>query len=654
MAIGLAVVLTLALADAARAGTYEVIQCGWGVGSDLDRGPEVYGAGFTVGPGHCAPGVEPQGLRFEAAGSDTSGGWARARWIAPPETAFVAVSGSWAGSMQPGFERLLGFDVGPEFRALVSGGGVGVFVPVASPIPGGAWAVEARLTCHGICARSIPSWLVLSGLTLGVYDPVPPKAAIGGTLLAPGWQRGVGVLEIAATDDGGGVAREEASADGTPLAGAPEACAVTTLEGAQRGTRLQPCPPIAHGTLEVDTRKLADGVHALRGCAVDFGGEVGCAADARIEVDNSPPAIAFAATQAGQVAVALSDPYSGPAAGTISVQREGAPGPTELPTRFEAGAPGTARLVADLPQLGDGTYVFRATGSDALGNAGSTELRVKGSAAEVREQVAAAGGSGKEGAPKPRGGRGHGGDADQGRRVTHIEARLAAGGGHGPGRVSYAATGRGTRGRGDRRSSGSTLTIPFGTGVAVRGRLTGGDGSGLPREPVEVVASAARGATPGRALRRVLTGPGGHFALRLPAGPSRRVLVAFRGGDGLASSRSRPLALRVAAAVDLTATPHELATGESVLLRGRVRRGPARIPRRGKVVTIQYLERASGDWRPALVARTDGRGRFGVRYRFRYITGAARIRLRATALPEAGWPYAAGSSAPVTVEVHGE
>ena len=34
-------------------------------------------------------------------------------------------------------------------------------------------------------------------------------------------------------------------------------------------------------------------------------------------------------------------------------------------------------------------------------------------------------------------------------------------------------------------------------------------------------------------------------------------------------------------------------------------------------------------------------------------TGAARIRLRATALAEERWPYAPGSSAPVTVTVHG-
>jgi hypothetical protein len=90
-----------------------------------------------------------------------------------------------------------------------------------------------------------------------------------------------------------------------------------------------------------------------------------------------------------------------------------------------------------------------------------------------------------------------------------------------------------------------------------------------------------------------------------------------------------------------------------VTLSGRVRHGAARIPARGKLVTVQYLEQASGRWRPALVVRSDARGRFKVRYRFRYVTGAARIRLRATALPEARWPFAAGSSLPVTVEVHG-
>jgi hypothetical protein len=630
MAIGLAVMLALVLADAARAGTYEVVQCGWGVGAELDPVQDTFGAGYVVGPGRCEPGVEPQGLRLEAVvGTDGFGGWARERWIAPPGTTFVGARVNWGGSLQPGFTGLLDYNVGTEFRALASVVGVSAFAPVASVIPGGGWAVEGRLTCLAPCTRSTPSWLMLSGLTLTVLDPTPPTTRIGGPLLASGWKRGTVPFELDATDAGGGVAREEASADGAPLAVAAQACATATIEGELRGTKLRPCPPDAPTGLEVDTTKLADGTHVLRGCAVDFGGEVGCADDARIEVDNSPPAIAFAATQEGQVAVAMSDPYSGPASGRVSVQRDGAPGPTDLPTRFEAGAPGTARLVANLPELDDGTYVFRATASDALGNAGAAELRVKGSAAEVRRQVAAGHDGGRGEGPKPRGGRGRGGDDEHGGRVTHIEARFG------------------------RHSSGSTPTVPFGSAVTVHGQLTGADGAGLKGEPVEVVSSAAPGARPRRALRRVVTGPGGRFALRLPAGTSRRVLVSFRGGVGLASSRSRPLALRVAAAVALTVKPHELATGESVLLRGRVRAGPARVPRRGRVVTIQYLERASGRWRPALVARTDGRGRFHVRYRFRYITGVARIRLRATALPEAGWPYAAGSSPPVTVEVHG-
>jgi hypothetical protein len=168
-----------------------------------------------------------------------------------------------------------------------------------------------------------------------------------------------------------------------------------------------------------------------------------------------------------------------------------------------------------------------------------------------------------------------------------------------------------------------------------------------------IVARPTTGITKAPERRRVVTDRHGHFDLRLPAGTSRRVTVAFGGGGGFGPAHARPLTLRVRAAVSLAATPPSLRTGESVTLAGRVVRGPARIPARGKLVTVQYLERASGRWQPALVTRTDARGRFKARYRFRYVTGEARIRLRATALPEAGWPYASGSSAPVTVEVRG-
>ena len=90
-----------------------------------------------------------------------------------------------------------------------------------------------------------------------------------------------------------------------------------------------------------------------------------------------------------------------------------------------------------------------------------------------------------------------------------------------------------------------------------------------------------------------------------------------------------------------------------MLLWGRVRARGAPLPRRGKLVAIQYYEDESRLWRPVLVTRSDHSGRFHARYRFRYVTGAARIRLRAVALAEERWPYAPGASRPVFVRVSG-
>ena len=89
-------------------------------------------------------------------------------------------------------------------------------------------------------------------------------------------------------------------------------------------------------------------------------------------------------------------------------------------------------------------------------------------------------------------------------------------------------------------------------------------------------------------------------------------------------------------------------------LSGRVRSRGAPLPRRGKLVAIQYLEAATRRWRPVLVTRTDHGGRFRARYRFRYVSGAgldppARDRAGGGALA-----LRARSSRPVTVRVRVE
>ncbi len=145
----------------------------------------------------------------------------------------------------------------------------------------------------------------------------------------------------------------------------------------------------------------------------------------------------------------------------------------------------------------------------------------------------------------------------------------------------------------------------------------------------------------------------GGFRLDLAAGTSRRITVAFRGEERLERARRAPLSLRVRGGVIFHASPSALRTGEAVHIWGRVRAQGAPLPRRGKLVAVQYLESASDRWRPILVTRSDHGGRFRARYRFRYVTGSARIRLRAVALPEERWPYAPGASPSLTVRVSG-
>lgn len=634
MVLGLAVVLVLALADAARAGDYNVAQCGWGVGAELDPSrPGTEGAGAYLRPGYCTSppaGTAPGIVFFTGIANDGEAVLARARWAAPPGTNIRGARFTWSGQLTSGVWQEAGIDNGAEFAGLEFLDQSSAPQQVAMPVAGPARAFEVRLECafHGAaigCDRSIFSVMILSAVTLTVDDPVPPQARIGGVLTAPGWHRGAVPLEVGAEDPvGAGIYGIGATVDGATVLSAGVACAVAAIEGEVRATRLRPCPATAAQVAEVDTTVLADGIHTLQGCAVDFGGGQGCAPTVQIYVDNSPPEVEFAAAPEGQVAASVSDAFSGPAAGTISVRRADSETWTDLQTTIEGGAGGTATLRAPLPELGGGAFFFRANATDGAGNSGSAQFRAAGSPAEVRRQVAGAGdGSG----PAARNG-GRGGHD----RATHL--------------VAYLGSGDGDR-------AGSQLTVDYGADAELRGRLTGARGSGVPNRSVAVVARAAGGGGGAPERRRVATDRGGRFALRLPPGTSRRVLVSFHGARGLAPSRRQRLALRVRAAVSLAASPPRLRTGQTVTLSGRVRPGAARIPARGKLVSVQYLERASGRWRPALVVRTGARGRFHARYRFRYVTGAARIRLRATALPEAGWPYATGSSSPVTVEVHG-
>jgi hypothetical protein len=343
-----------------------------------------------------------------------------------------------------------------------------------------------------------------------------------------------------------------------------------------------------------------------------------------LRLDDVKPEVAFSTEEPGsQVMADVADEHSGPAGGELLYRRVDASDWTELPTKLVPGnAPGKAHLVAPMPDLGYGTYVFRADAVDAAGNSASTSLRADGTQMAIRREppapVAKAVALPKA-KPQPQ---------------TKAKARLFA-------RL------RGGHGRGD------SLTVPFGAPALLSGRLTRADGAPLADRELRVVSHPSHGALVPIAVQTVRTGGQGGFETSLPAGPSRRVTVIFSGDAGLEQARRPALELRVRSGLSLRAEPTRLRTGQAVRLSGKVKSAGAPIPRRGKLVAIQYLEKATHRWRPVLVTRTDHHGRYRAHYRFRYVSGSAAIRLRATALAEEHWPYAPGFSPRVTVKVRG-
>jgi len=347
-----------------------------------------------------------------------------------------------------------------------------------------------------------------------------------------------------------------------------------------------------------------------------------------LRFDNIAPGVAFepipdeVGTSLPEVVRAdVFDSHSGPSRGEILYRRLSAEQWTDLPTRLVAGAsPELAQLVARVPgDLDPGTYVFRADAADGAGNSASSRRRADGAEMALRKVP-----------PPPLAEHREARQAAQPKAKSRLFARLRW-----------------------RRRRGARVTVPFGAGAALTGRLVNAEGAGLAGRTLRVVSRPSRGAHSRHRVETVRTGAHGGFRLPLLAGPSRRITVSYAGEAGLAASRRAALTLRVRGGLALAAAPRRLRTGESVRLWGRVRARGAPLPRRGKLVAVQYYESEARRWRPVLVVRSDHSGRFRARYRFRYVSGRALIKLRAVALAEERWPYAPGASAPVVVRVTG-
>ena len=565
-----------------------------------------------------------------------------------------------------------------------------------------------------VCDASGRSLAGVRALTITLDDSSRPTSSISGDLTGPGWLRGTRSLSFSDRDAGSGLRYAQTSIDGAIRGHTELACSKALIAGQWRATRMQPCPVAAGGTHSIPTAVLSDGTHRLRHCGVDFAGNSGCTADRVIKVDNNPPAapenlavtggdqwrrdngfdltwtdpgqgsgapivahryrvtgpggfesgpvlhyrtgstggvmapgageyrvhvwLLDAAGNENQAATAsvtlrfddlppsgyfteptfghpevlrvpVADAHSGPRTGVIAYRRQNGGSWRNLPTSTDN--PEKVReLVARFPgdDVEPGSYEFRAWIVDRAGNQSLVTTRANGSAMILR-------------APR--------------RTATELSAGMS-------GPVSRSGP-----------AGGPALRIPYGRTALVKGRLADSGGGALASQPVRITETPALGARAGVSVTTVTTGEDGHFSFDLRRGTSRRVSVEFRGGERYSGSSVGPLELEVAGSVRFRARPRRLKTGQRVRLRGRVRSGWARRPDRGSLVAIQYFEKAAGRWRPVLVTRADRGGRFRAGYRFRYITGRARIRLRTVLLDSQYFPYASGHSKPVLVRVRG-
>jgi len=717
--IGLLWSLGPGASDRAGAARYNVVQCGWKVGTEgqwLDTSSGRFNSSTWCGvPEKSDPwdGIHvTSGTRTSTRlvrGTDL----ARWRWQAPSGTGIVSVSGNRWHVLKDHFRHRLG--------SVAQSGGFTSFADYSvtdttrhhfskyfSPE---VKAFESRLVCarpQGYnCDVKGTSLAGVRALTFTLDDPSRPTIDVKGPFGQGVWVKGSQEFTLASKDSGSGIQQQEFQVGRSVVIRQEENCARKLITGHWRATRLKPCEAQARTVHNLATDRFSDGPHLVRACAQDFASNRTCTADLTLHMDNTAPApplsleviggdqwrsnngfsLTWGLPDQGRAApvtlarfvltgpegvivgpsvtesvnslnglqlpapgeyrvevwlvdaagneqraasaratlrlddvppsvyllrsgpdrpdlvqAAVGDAHSGPEGGLIQVRRRGSETWQDLATSFNRER-GWLTADFDSDSRLPGTWEVRATGVDRAGNQNSSTQLQDGSTLLLQAPA---------------------------KTETDIDARLSSG-----------------------RRKGRDIKIRLGQRATVTGRLVTGRGRGIPSAQVRIVQTPDG---PGRgdpALSTVTTDRSGRFRLGLRPGVSRQVTAIYTGSESLGRSSVGPLRLRVSAGLSFRARPPRLSTGGRVRFSGRVTPGRAAREARGSIVQIQYLEAASGRWRPVLVTRIGPGGRYRSSYRFRYVTGTARIRLRAQLFSSRGSPWATTVSRPVMVLVKG-
>jgi hypothetical protein len=601
---GLAVIAVLVFAAPARAAKYAVAQCGDSAGVDAEWLDSTGGRGF----GHEAP---CKSFVRGGAGSLPAGALAHWRWVAAPGTAITAVRGIWWQTLHGSFQHRLGSGTPGGFEELARSANTAAPSGFVARLRAPGHSFESRLLCaraSGRCEARPVSFAAVRAAVLTLEDPSRPRPTAGGDLLAGGWRRGGQELAYSATDAGSGLRFSEMLIDGRRAALVEHPCRKTIIDGALHATAMRPCALRQSGVQQLDTARLSDGRHRIRSCAEDFARNRACTEPREVSIDNTAPGGPIGLAVLGGDAwrrvnsfdLAWRNPDQGPGSEIAAAgYRITGPGGFDSGVHYAQGH--RIGSLHDLTVPASGAYTAEVWLRDEAGN----EAPAEGASATLRLDQEA-----PSVAFAPR----------QDRRRPELVRALLGDEHSGPagGRILFRPLGRGRwRPLPTRLVSGSPGT------AELRAHFPG-----------ERVA-------PGRyALRAEAADVAGNHAL------------SGRRQGGAPMILRAPLRRR-AVTVILRVSPRRIVTGETVRFSGRVIAPDQAAPLRGRTVQLQYLERETHRWRLALLVRTGASGRFARQYRFRHITGLARIRLRAVLVAQPGWPYAAGASPPIELTVRG-
>jgi hypothetical protein len=179
-----------------------------------------------------------------------------------------------------------------------------------------------------------------------------------------------------------------------------------------------------------------------------------------------------------------------------------------------------------------------------------------------------------------------------------------------------------------------TIRVRYGRRVTLSGQLLSPTGQAVAGAIVDVLGQTR---VRGSALRRVTTvrtDASGRFRYVAPAGPSRLIRFGYRARLGdTAFSHTTDIHLRVVARLSFGLSAARLRNGQLLRYAGRLG-GPNSA---SKFVEIRVKK--GNRWELVGVARTDNRGMFTWRYRFRRTSRATTYAFRANVRRQENLPY---------------